>query len=545
MTIVCLTLCPKCFQMDYRGGQCPQCGYNAMETLESAMTLPPGTLLSRRYITGQVLGIGGFGITYLAMDTGAGATCAIKEYFPAALATRSGEGGGVAINGKSSREPFLHGIKVFQNEVSLLRGFQGEPLIVQARDYFEENGTAYFAMEYLDGVSLMGLARSGGNFIPYGFAKEILLKAGEALAKVHQKNLLHRDVSPENIFITREGQVKLIDFGATRYFVGEMSKSLSVVLKPGFAPPEQYSSRGNQGPWTDIYALAATFYYVLTGVKVPEAPDRLSGKAVEKLTAMIPGLDHRVAEAVDKALRLNYKERYQTVDEFLREIQKGLPSAPGQGGSVPGPGGIMPGPSPKRDGQLPGSGQAPRPGRSAQPRPKQSGPELGGKPPERGGQATGQSGQGGARSRRAPGQEAGLAAGRPSGQPSSAGQAAGLAAAGLPAGLAAAVRDNPYLLVVSGGFQGNKWAVPKNMEIVIGRSAEFSNIVLGDTNISRKHCSIRYDERERCFFVTDCSSNGTFDPAGRRYEKGVPQAVRPGGQFYLQGKNLMIKVGLE
>jgi len=433
-------LCPNCFQTSFAGGKCPRCGYNSIELPQNALVLPPGTLLDGQYIVGRVLGIGGFGITYLAMHATDNKLCAIKEYFPTSLVTRTQDS---VVSSGQNQSTFRYGLKTFMGEAATLKQFIGEPLIVQIYHAFQENGTAYFAMEYLDGVNARALTKSIGRKIPYRFSIEILLSVSEALLQVHRRNLLHRDVSPENIFITRDGQVKLIDFGTTRYFVGEKSQSLSVVFKPGFTPPEQYSSRGNQGPWSDIYALAATFYYISSGQTIPDALDRRNGAAVPALADIVPGLSPAVSEVIDIALRMDYRERFQTVDNFLGVIRT-----------------EMRGPAPQK-----------RAVREA--------------------------------------------------------------------------RGTPYLLVISGRFKGTKWALPSNMELVIGRSPGQSNIVLDDPNISRTHCTIRFDQKNRCFYVKDASTNGTYNEAGQRFTAGSVYAIAPESLFYVSSTNFMIKVGLE
>jgi serine/threonine protein kinase len=425
---------------------------------QSDMTLPVGTVLDERYMTGRVLGIGGFGVTYVAKDTQIGAIRAIKEYFPAALAART-SGGHVAANKSNQRAPFEHGLKVFENEAELLRKFFDEPCIVQVYNRFFENGTAYFVMEYLDGLSVRALSKNMGGAVPIDFALEILRSTAEALSAVHRQGLLHRDVSPENIFLTKDGRIKLIDFGATRYFVGELSKSLSIILKPGFAPPEQYSSKGNQGPWTDIYALAATFYSIVSGKKLPEAPDRLSGRPIPLLSDVANSVSVPFSEVIDKALKLNYKDRFRDMDAFLSAAD----AAQGRG-----------------------------------------------------------------EYRAADAERPIIANAAPSPFPDTGGAG-----------------SNPCISVTSGPFKGNKWIIPENMDIVIGRSSELCNIVIDDLNISRKHCMIRYDAQKSKFHIMDISSNGTFDALGSRYNRGGWAALPPEGIFCLSTGDFMIKVGFE
>ncbi|MDR1571431.1 MAG: protein kinase [Clostridiales Family XIII bacterium] len=460
--------CPNCFAIPYDGGKCGKCGYIAIQLQQSDTALPPGVTLGGRYVAGRVLGIGGFGVTYIAKDLQSGAIRAIKEYFPSALAARA-HGGQVEASRADSGRAFDHGLKVFDNEAALLGEFLGEQRIVQVYGQFSENGTSYFVMEYLDGLSVRALSKNMGGAVPLDFAYEILNSTAEALRCVHGRGLLHRDVSPENIFLTKDGRIKLIDFGATRYFVGEMSKSLSIILKPGFAPPEQYSSKGNQGPWTDVYALAATFYSIVSGKRLPEAPDRLSGKQLPRLDELAPAAGPRLAEALDAALRLDYRERFQSVDAFM--------AAAGQAMAADGPG---------QDRAADGPGQ----GRT-------------------------------------------LAGGGPR-----AADGPGMMGAGGVAG-------NPCVVVTGGPLRGNRWPIPQNMDIMIGRSSDLCNIVIDDLNISRRHCVIRYDAGNGVFRIKDLSSNGTFDAAGGRYRQGEWAALPPESSFYLSTAEFAMKVGLE
>jgi serine/threonine protein kinase len=296
--------------------------------------LKPGSLLKGRYILGRALGMGGFGITYLAYDSVGKSHCAVKEYLPTQIAARDTRNSHVLPGSAGDKDIYVRGIKLFAQEAQMLSSFAGNNAIVQVWDFFEDNNTAYFVMEFLDGVTLKTLIRSMNGRLPLNFATDIFTGIGKALSEVHKKGMLHRDVSPENIMITKKGAFKLIDFGATRFFVGEKSKSLSVVLKPGFAPPEQYSSRGNQGPWVDVYALAATFYLSISGVLLPDATDRLAGVAYAPLHTLEASLGKRASDAIDKALALNYKQRYQSMNAFIDAL---FPSGGAAAPSTPPP----------------------------------------------------------------------------------------------------------------------------------------------------------------------------------------------------------------
>ena len=218
------------------------------------LALKKGTVLAGQYIIDKVLGQGGFGITYRAEDHKTGGKVAIKEFFPDTLATRT-EATTVMPHSGERGESFKYGIACFLQEAETLAQFVGNESIVKIHTYFEENGTAYFVMDYVEGESFDDYIKRNGGKIPYEDAERILLPIIEALAVVHSKGIVHRDVTPDNIFITKDGKVKLLDFGAARYSIGDKSRSLDVVLKHGFAPKEQYTRHGKQGPFTDVYTV--------------------------------------------------------------------------------------------------------------------------------------------------------------------------------------------------------------------------------------------------------------------------------------------------
>ena len=261
-------VCYGCFSEKAPGIPCPHCGFCERDE-QPYLALPLGTILNGRYLVGKVLGIGGFGITYLGYDLTLEIKVAIKEYMPSALATRHPDHYNVALTG-SVEEDYQYGMERFLDEAKILARLQSTPHIVSVQNYFKENGTAYFVMEYIDGMSLSAYLSKNGNQIPYVQAIAILQPIMEALVQVHAMNLLHRDISPDNIYITTKGESRLLDFGAARSALGD-GKSMSVILKHGYAPEEQYSSHGNQGPWTDVYAMGATLYRCITGQLPPDS----------------------------------------------------------------------------------------------------------------------------------------------------------------------------------------------------------------------------------------------------------------------------------
>jgi serine/threonine protein kinase len=275
-------------------------------------------VLQGRYFLGVVLGQGGFGITYRGRDLKANAPVAVKEYLPSSLAARSQGSRTIVPHSERDGDHFGRGLVRFREEAQALASFH-HPAIVNILGYFETNGTGYLVMPYLEGKTLRGFLEDKGGRIPFPLALAILVPVMDALRKLHARSLLHRDVSPENIYLTLDRHVILLDFGAARYAVSESTKSLTVVLKPGFAPIEQYFGR-HQGPHTDIYALAATLYFACTGEVPAPAPSRLERDELvppRRLGVEIPA---RAEAALLRALAVEAERRYASVQEFQREL---------------------------------------------------------------------------------------------------------------------------------------------------------------------------------------------------------------------------------
>lgn len=309
-------ICYNCFQEKGANTVCPNCGYDASADKDRFPTaLPCGIQIGGAYTLGRVLGQGGFGITYIAKDNSTGTRVAIKEYFPDSMATRTASNTVSAFTGERG-EGFLYGRQCFLEEAKTLATFIGNPNIVRVYRFFEENGTAYFVMEYVEGTSLKDYLKQRGGKISFEEAKQILVPVMNALAVVHSKGIIHRDISPDNIIIKKSGKVKLLDFGAARYSIGDRSRSLDVVLKHGYAPREQYSRHGRQGPFTDIYSLAATFYRAITGIIPQDSIDRVDNDMVITPRAYCPDLTPQGEFALYKAMAVQPADRFRTTVEF-------------------------------------------------------------------------------------------------------------------------------------------------------------------------------------------------------------------------------------
>ena len=254
-------------------GICPYCGYADGTPVEEQIHMEPGTVLRDRYVIGKVLGFGGFGVTYIGWDNKLEMKVAVKEYLPSEFSTRMPGQTMVTVFRGEKQEQFREGLKKFVDEAKRLANFKNEEGVVRVYDSFTENETAYIVMEYLEGETLAELLEREGA-IPEDRAVEMMMPVMKSLEVIHSAGILHRDIAPDNIFITKDGTTKLIDFGASRYATTSHSRSLSVIIKPGYSPEEQYRSRGDQGPHTDVYALAATLYKMITGKTPPDAMER-------------------------------------------------------------------------------------------------------------------------------------------------------------------------------------------------------------------------------------------------------------------------------
>lgn len=311
-----ITRCPSCFQeYDTEYGICPYCGFSVEGSQTENYCLLMGTEIADRYIIGGMLGLGGFGITYRAWDKKLETVVAIKEYFPSGMVNRMPGRTEVMLIASKRRGEVQCGKERFLDEARNLARFNTHPNIVNVFDYFEANNTAYIVMEYLDGSTLGKTVRDQGRPLPPEQCCDIARDICEALRALHASNILHRDISPDNIFLCKNGSVKLIDFGAAR-FAENQDARLTIVVKPGFAPPEQYERVNRQGPWTDLYALGATLYYMLTGQRPVESTNRKIQDDLKEPATINEDVPGYLNTAVMRAMALDISDRYHTVDEF-------------------------------------------------------------------------------------------------------------------------------------------------------------------------------------------------------------------------------------
>ena len=298
------------------GPYCQHCGWPADKDNEPHQ-LPVGTVLRGQYMVGRVLGQGGFGITYLGWDAYLEAPVAIKEYYPSFMVTRDHTVTRyVRCYTAQIREQYAASKARFLREARTLAKFQDEPAVVHIRSCFEENDTAYIIMEYLHGETLADRIRRTGP-MKADQLLELLKPVMEALEDVHQANIVHRDISPDNIMILPDGRARLLDFGAARD--SSNGNTTETVVKHGFAPFEQYQNKGELGPWTDVYALCATLWYCLTTRIPTEALTRVTeGETMG--WEQIPGLTARQCEALERGMAIRHKDRTKSVSQLMQGL---------------------------------------------------------------------------------------------------------------------------------------------------------------------------------------------------------------------------------
>ena len=330
-------LCMGCMREVNRPAEvCPYCGFRVRDYIRPKNSLPLYEIVNGKYLIGKVIGIGGFGITYVGWDFYQSKKVCIKEYFPRQIATRNtdassysdqisvsiqytiNETGGYTANPTREQQAYVKGLEAYIKEAENLSKFYLMPGIVSVRDFFYGNRTAYIVMEFIDGIDLKKYAKmKGGRLMPeevLALLKDVL----KTLNEVHKKNIIHRDISPDNIMLGRDGKAKLIDFGAAKDY--ENHDKVPVQLKQGYAPIEQYSRDGNQGPWSDVYSMCASIYYLLTGIRIPNAKERQKNDTVKLLQAVGVPIPEKQDIAIHKGLAIEISDRYRTIAELYRDL---------------------------------------------------------------------------------------------------------------------------------------------------------------------------------------------------------------------------------
>ena len=310
-------LCYYCMREKNDNAECPYCHHSGAPEPDPHLLLP-GTVLRDRYIIGQKLGEGGFGITYIGYDKVFEIRVAIKEYFPYGHSQRNHTAADtVSIVGEA--DVFEKGKQRFLQEAKTLVKYRREPGIVEVTDFVEANNTAYIIMEYLEGVNLRAYLKQNG-VMTADRAFGMLTPVMESLEKIHRTGIIHRDISPENIMVMSDGSLKLMDFGAARDYESD-DKSLSVILKHGYAPEEQYRRRGEQGPWTDVYAMCATIYRCITDRTPAESVDRLYRDSLQRPSALGANISPALENVLMYGMAVRKEERCPDMQTLLKMVK--------------------------------------------------------------------------------------------------------------------------------------------------------------------------------------------------------------------------------
>lgn len=485
-------LCPVCFQEAMEHGECRNCGYHAEESSAVKDYLAPFTILKEKYLLGKSLGQGGFGITYLAENMQSGLRCCIKEYFPSGLLQGRTPDGALILADEENRPEYEEGKQQFIEEACALQELRENISVVDILDFFEENGTAYFAMELIEGCNLRVFRKNHNPKQTLKMALQMLFLLGSSLAEVHRFGMIHGDISPENILITQDGEIKLIDFGAARSFrQGSDNKERKIYLKPNYAPYEQYTQKPCQGPWTDIYALAATFYFIVSGRKMLDALSRAKGASYPPLHELCPAVSRQLSDVIDKALAFDYHDRYRRMLDFLDALEQ-----------VVRPedydidlGALMP--------KSKASKQAEIHVETSDDSEKMCQVEEQNMPePKR-----------------------------------------------LAAFFHPKKRRLAYLELTmrkSGGhISRRRWIIEPNRTVKVGRLATSDVMMPADNQISRNHCEVFYNEPKREFIVRDLSKYGTYLVDGKPMEKEKSYTLKDGDIFCVVSPEYTFKVVIE
>ena len=296
---------------------CRKCGTRVGSVASNPIAVAPATILHGKYLIGAVLGQGGFGITYIGFDLLLEIPVAIKEYFPAGKASRSGN----TIQWHSTQLDRQKGFESFLKEARKMAKLDNIPSVVRVREVFLDNETAYIVMDFVEGETLGSRIKREGVMSPEACVG-LLMPIMKDLCRVHEAGILHRDIKPDNIMLRPDGSAVLLDLGAAKELSAsqmEEGKSLSssLVVSHGFSPFEQYMTNGKVGPWTDVYALCATIYYCTTGKIVPSAMDRMGDSVGIELPE---GMPERFTSALTKGLALQPNERTKNVPELIEAL---------------------------------------------------------------------------------------------------------------------------------------------------------------------------------------------------------------------------------
>ena len=315
-----MKLCMGCMnEIEDHLSTCPYCGFNETALRQESYYLDPGTIIGGKYIVGRVLSYGGHTVSYMGMDAEKNRKVIVKEYLPSDFSTRSEGEKEVTIYSGDGQQQFEQGLTNFLNEANRIQHLRNINGIAKVYDCVSENETGYVISEYVEGHTLKEILENGKRYSAEE-AANFICKILQGLVEVHRMDIVHCDISPETIMVTNSGDIKLTDFGATRYVTTANSKSLSIILKRGFAPEEQYRSRGVRGPWTDVYALGAVMYDMLTGTVPQESVERALSDDLKEPSKLGISIPKNMENALMNALNVYQKDRTPSAEAFLAEL---------------------------------------------------------------------------------------------------------------------------------------------------------------------------------------------------------------------------------
>ena len=315
-----MKLCMGCMnEIEDHLSICPYCGFNETALRQEAYYLDPGTIIGGKYIVGRVLSYGGHTVSYMGMDAEKNRKVIVKEYLPSDFSTRSEGEKEVTIYSGDGQQQFEQGLTNFLNEANRIQHLRNINGIAKVYDCVSENETGYVISEYVEGHTLKEILENGKRYSAEE-AANFIRKILQGLVEVHRMDIVHCDISPETIMVTNSGDIKLTDFGATRYVTTANSKSLSIILKRGFAPEEQYRSKGVRGPWTDVYALGAVMYYMITGTVPQESVERALSDDLKEPSKLGISIPKNIENALMNALNVYQKDRTPSAEAFLAEL---------------------------------------------------------------------------------------------------------------------------------------------------------------------------------------------------------------------------------
>ena len=315
-------LCMGC--MTHKGEErvCPHCHWKETSIPASPYHLPPRTIVNHRYLIGRVIQQGKFGITYLAFDTGSRRRCVVKEFLPKDIITRFPGNPNIIINDIESQPDFSYCLSKFSEETAVLQKIRPQPGLAHTFDFFRENSTAYRVNEYVDAITLSDYLIENGGKASFHQMITMLTPVMSGLEKMHARGLLHFDIYPDNLLVNTDGTAKLINFSGSNFVIARRWKILRSILRPGYSPQELFYNIRISGPWSDIYALAATLYFALTGYPVPDAINRVKRDTLVPPSQYNPNVSPEVEKHLLRALAVHPAARFQSMRAFKEALLK-------------------------------------------------------------------------------------------------------------------------------------------------------------------------------------------------------------------------------